>query len=317
MLELMKELGFIPESRVVKLYRLDDKVVGERYDKVTYLREVLPDLDLTVEEPVYVESGRFLPLIPFIQRAVACDNYLQVILRNGAEYKFPYIEIEFSRPEVPDIAPSIEIEGEIDLSILKKTALQNLVKPEMRCIYVDRNGAVSCNFLQGTVDTGLKSQNPILLPPDLIDYMQSGEKGMICTIGDLLFYTNRSTKWIWAPKSELEQAEDGEVPWYESIYNQSRAAVELPHLFSDIPAGIEDSLKRLQFFGTEAVFYADKIMAGENFEPVAIPSAIGGVYTLEEVVSVIPFARQIAFFDNAMYLRNGDVTILVSEKEEE
>lgn len=316
MLELMKELGFIPESRVVKLYKLGGKVVGERYDKVTYLREVLPDLDLTVEEPVYVESGRFLPLIPFIQSATARDNYLQVILRNGAEYKFPYIEIEFSRPEVPNIAPSIEIEGEIDLSILKKTALQNLVKPQMRCIYVDRNGAVSCNFLQGTVDKGLKSQNPILLPPDLIDYMQSGERGMICTIGDLLFYTNRSTKWIWAPKSELEQSEDEEVPWYKSIYEQSNAAA-LQNLLSDIPAGIEDSLKRLQFFGTEAVFYADKIMAGENFEPVAIPSAVGGVYTLEEVVSVIPFAKKIAFFNNAMYLKNGNVTILVSEKEEE
>ena len=316
MLELMKELGFIPESRVVKLYKLGGKVVGERYDKVTYLREVLPDLDLTVEEPVYVESGRFLPLIPFIQSATARDNYLQVILRNGAEYKFPYIEIEFSRPEVPNIAPSIEIEGEIDLSILKKTALQNLVKPEMRCIYVDRNGAVSCNFLQGTVDRSLKSQNPILLPPDLIDYMQSGERGMICTIGDLLFYTNRSTKWIWAPKSELEQSEDEGAPWYKSIYEQSDAA-ELQNLLSDIPAGIEDSLKRLQFFGTEAVFYADKIIAGENFEPVAIPSAVGGVYTLEEVVSVIPFAKKIAFFNNAMYLKNGNVTILVSEKEEE
>ena len=316
MLELMKELGFIPESRVVKLYKLDGKVVGERYDKVTYLREVLPDLDLTVDEPVYVESGMFFPLIPFIQSATARDNYLQVILRNGAEYKFPYIEIEFSRPEVPDIAPSIEIEGEIDLSILKKTALQNLVKPEMRCIYVDRNGAVSCNFLQGTVDRSLKSQNPILLPPDLIDYMQSGERGMICTIGDLLFYTNRSTKWIWAPKSELEQSEDGEVPWYKSIYEQSNAA-ELQNLLSDIPAGIEDSLKRLQFFGAEAIFYADKIMTGENFEPVAIPSAVGGIYTLEEVISVIPFAKQIAFFNSAMYLKNGDVTILVSEKEEE
>lgn len=316
MLELMKELGFIPESRVVKLYKLNGKVVGERYDKVTYLREVLPDLDLTVEEPVYVESGRFLPLISFIRSATARDNYLQVILRNGAEYKFPYIEIEFSRPEVPDIAPSIQIEGEIDLSILKKTALQNLVKPQMRCIYVDRNGAVSCNFLQGTVDKGLKSQNPILLPPDLIDYMQSGERGMICTIGDLLFYTNHSTKWIWAPKSELEQSEDEGAPWYKSIYEQSDAA-ELQNLLSDIPAGIEDSLKRLQFFGTEAVFYADKIMTGENFEPVAIPSAVGGVYTLEEVVSVIPFAKKIAFFNNAMYLKNGNVTILVSEKEEE
>lgn len=42
MLESMKVLGFIPESKAIKLYKnAEGKVVGERYDKVTYLREFL------------------------------------------------------------------------------------------------------------------------------------------------------------------------------------------------------------------------------------------------------------------------------------
>lgn len=145
MLELMRELGFIPQSRAIKLYNDDEgKAVGERYDKVTYLSEQL-NITLTTSQAIYVESGRFLSLLPFIQSAESEDNYLLVTLKNSAEYKLPYVEVEFDVINFGEDSDRI-LSVTHSLDILKKTTLKNLVKPEMRCIYVDDKGAVSLIF---------------------------------------------------------------------------------------------------------------------------------------------------------------------------
>lgn len=311
MLELMKELSFIPESKALKLYKIEDRVIGERFDKVTYLREVLPIPNFQYEEPIFVEACRFLPLIPFIKDMYAKEGYLEVNLTNGAQYKLPYIEIEFSRPVFEDgLEPVVQIEGKLDLTILKKTALQNLVKPEMRCIYVDGRGAITCNYLQGTVDRNIVSANPILLPPDLVNYIQVEESVLICTIGDYLFYTNNSNCMIWAPKGDLEGDR-----WYDTIYENARSVREAE--FTELPKNMDETLKRLSLFGSEITFFDDKVVVEDNFEPVCIPSANGGVFTLEEVQSVIQNGKEIYFTDTTMFLRNGRVTILVSVKEDE
>lgn len=312
MLELMKELGFIPESRALKLScNQEGKIFGERYDRVTYLREVFSSFTLHADSPVYVEAGRFMPLLPYIKTAVKTPNYLQVTLLNDAEYKLPYLDIEFNRPDISG-EPVTEIEGAMDLSVLKKTALQNLVKPEMRCIYVDSEGAVSCNFLQGTVDNRLKSVNPLLLPPEMIDYFQAEERGTLYSFSELLCYTDGS-KWVWAPKVEIPS--DDEQPWYFTIRNSAQSVLE--ESFVSIPSGMEDAIKRLQYFGTEAEFSQDKVSVGENYEPMSLPGSAQGTYSLEEVSTVIALGKKIAFANGAMFLKNEKVTILVSEKEDE
>ena len=289
-------------------------VIGERYDRVTYLRQAFPNIEFVCEHPVFVESGRFIPLIPFIKKMVSKDSYLAVYLKNGAEYKLPYLEIEFSRPEMPDNEePVIQIQGRLNLSTLKKTALQNLVKPEMRCIYVDNRGAVTCNFLQGTVDTNIRSVDPILLPPDLITYLSDEESVMICTIGDYIFYTNNSDCQIWAPKGDFSQEE--EELWYETIYASAMSVQNEP--FTELPDTMEEVLKRLSLFGNDVVFLTDKVVVGDNFEPLNIPSAKGSPFTLEEVSSVISCGKEIYFTDTSMFLRKGGTTVLVSVKEEE
>lgn len=309
MLEAMKVIGFIPESKAVKLYRNEDVVVGERYDKVTYLREYL-NIRLDGEGACYVEAESFLSLLPFIRKAAIKENYLEVILKNGAEYKLPYMEVEFSVPKIE--LPTLQISGEIDFSILKKTALQNLVKPEMRCIYVDEKGAVSCNFLQGTVDEGITSVEPVLLPPDLIDYIPAGNV-QIYKGGDMLFYTDAKDKFIWSPAGDFMESE--ETPWYQSIYEQAKSSSE--ERFSPVQEGMEESLKRLSLFGKEAVFNSSKVQVGNSYEPVSIPSAGGQVFDLEEVIPVISCAKMMTISEEGtMFLRNGRVTILVSSKEE-
>lgn len=311
MLESMKVLGFIPESKAIKLYKnADGKVVGERYDKVTYLREFL-NFTLEGEGGCYVEAESFLSLLPFISRATIKENYLEVVLKNGAEYKFPYMEVEFGAPKIEP--PTLEIKGEIDFSTLKKTALQNLVKPEMRCIYVDNNGAVSCNFLQGTVDRGIISRSPVLLPPDLVDYIPAGHVE-IYKGGDMLFYTDTESKFIWSPAGDFMESD--EAPWYNSIYEQAMGAQAME--FSPVQEGMEESLKRLSLFGKEAVFNSTKVVVGNSYEPVSIPSARGQVFDLEEVIPVISSAKEMVLSeDGTMFLKNGEVTILVSAKEEE
>ena len=310
MLEAMKVIGFIPESKAVKLYRNGDVVVGERYDKVTYLSEYL-NIRLDGEGVCYVEAESFLSLLPFISTAIIKENYLEVILKNEAEYKLPYMEVEFSIPKIELL--TLQISGEVDFSILKKTALQNLVKPEMRCIYVDDKGAVSCNFLQGTVDEGITSVEPVLLPPDLIDYIPAGHV-QIYKGGDMLFYTDTESKFIWSPAGDFTESD--EVPWYKSIYEQAKSSDG--EGFSPVQDGMEDSLKRLSLFGKEAVFNSSKVQVGNSYEPVSIPSAAGQVFDLEEVIPVISYAKMMTISEEGtMFLRNGKVTILVSSKEEE
>lgn len=317
MLELLKEMGFIPESRAVKLYCLDGKVVGERFDRVTYMREVIGTFPLEIQSPIYVEAGRFLPLVPFIDSANSTENYLHVLLKNGAEYKIPYLEgIEFSRPQFSDDSPQVLLEGKIDLSALKKTTLQNLVKPEMRCIYMDERGSVSCNFLQATVDKNLRSPCRVLLSPDIIDYIPvSDSDSIIASIGDYLFYTDTVSRWIWAPKAEIEEVSDGEIAWYDTMYNLSDAVPE--DYFVTVPPDIEGAIKRLSFFSDEAEFMEGRIVSGQNYEPLSLPQNASGKYTLEELGSVISIGKQIAFYENALFLRNDKVTVIVSEKEDD
>lgn len=310
MLELMKEVGFIKESKAIKLYKSEEgKVIGERYDKVTYLREVL-GFNLEGEGECYVEASQLILLFPFISRAEIKENYLWVILKNGAEYKLPYLDVEFEAPVMGQM--SLQIQGEIDFSILKKTTLQNLVKPEMRCIYVDKKGAVSCNFLQGTVDEGITSVEPILLPPDLVDYIQEG-RVEIYKGNDVLFYTNSNTKFIWSPTGDFTEEEE---PWYESIYNQAKESEGIE--FSLMQNEIEESLKRLSIFGKEAVFNSTRVIVGNSYEPVSIPTAKGQVFNLEEVIPVIGQAKKMAISESGtMFLKKDKVTILISAKEEE
>lgn len=311
MLELMKELGFIPESKAVKIYPYDGNVIGERYDKVTYLREFL-DIELEGDGACYVGAESFLSLLPFIKKAQMKENYMDVFLRNGAEYKLPYMEVEFSVPKMEP--PTLMIQGELDFSVLKKTALQNLVKPEMRCIYVDRNSAVSCNYLQGTVDRNITSmEEPVLLPPDLVDYIPTGH-GEIYKGGEMLFYTDTDKYFIWSPKGDFMESEEG-IPWYSSIYNK---AMDVDgDTYSPIQSGLEESLKRLSIFGKEAVFNSTKVVVNNSFEPVSIPTASGQVFDLEEVTPIISCGKEILFKSDTMFLRKDKITILVSAKEEE
>lgn len=315
MLELMKELGFIPESRAVRLFKRGEKVFGDRYDRVSYLSEKFSGIEMVGEGPVYVEATRFMSLVPYARKIVQREDYLSVYLRNGAEYKLPYLDIEFER-EGSQEEGVVLMTGNLDISALKKTALQNLVKPEMRCIYVDGRGAVSCNFLQGTVDTSIKTVTgeAILLSPDITSYMTNVEGAEILRKGDTLLFTDHENVFVWAPVSEFDELEEGDEGWYNTIY---KGATQVQGEFMEIPEGMEGAIKRLSYFSDEITFESDKIVSGENFEPISVPSAQGSSFTIEEVLSVLSEGKEILFERGALFLRNGDVTVMVSEKEDD
>lgn len=311
-LDRLRELGFVKESRAVKLFNSSDGPIGDRYDRVTYLREPLPKFVLETDRPVYVEASRFIPLISFIKKATALENYLEVVLKNGAEYKLPYLDVTFDF-DVPMPTTAPKIDGKMDFTALKKTALQNLVKPEMRCVYVSQNGAVSCNFLQGTVDKNIKILHgePLLLSPDIINYLPNDAEGKIYVQDDYIFYVGDFNDMIIAPKTELSEEED---PWYEVIYTKAEGATGE---YMPIPADLEEGLKRLQCFGNDVIFEQDRVVSDSNFEPIRIAGAHGGEYEIEEVLSVLSGGKEILFKETEMYLKNGNITIMVSEKSDE
>lgn len=313
MLELMKQLGFIPESKAIQLQSNSLGVYGSRYDRVTYLKEKLDITVISLHETtdVYVEADKFLALLPYITQVKEEENFLLVNTQGGGVYKLPYLDVTFPVFDCTHLNKIIELHK--DLEGLKKTALNNLVKPEMRCIYVDRNHAVSCNFLQGTVDSGVTSVEPVLLPVDLYAYIQ--QPGVIYTAEDLIIFSDFQDKsLVVAPYCEFQRVEEGEEPWFSQIAQLAESSNSSRYV--EVPQNFEDSLKRLQLFNNDLTITPTKLISGENEEPCALPFAETH-FKIDRILSVMQGADKMTIFNGNLYFKNGSSIVLISEDSDE
>lgn len=311
MLELMKGLGFIPESKVLLLQPFNGKAFGIRYDRVTYIGEPL-DIPLGGQRSVFVEADKFLPLLPYIRSIIARPDYLVVNLDNGAVYKLPYMQAEFDCPAFSLYQVSGIMKGSLDFSAVKKTALQNLVNPEMRCIYVDTYGAISCDYIRGTYDRNLFSTVPVLIPPDMYNYAQSDKTGALYKLEDTLFLEYDDGSFIASPTGDFS-AQEG-APWYQTI--REKASTALTN--TPIPTGMEEALKRLALFSNKVVFTPQYIQVNDDYrEPHNLTVSGEHKYEINDLLSVISFARNIAVGNDAIYLYGDNKTVVISEVEEE
>ena len=300
MLETIKEIPFIDESSAVRVLATDSgKIVLERNDRVIWARE-----QTALESPnidCYVEADKFFTLLPEIKSLVQ-STCLEVTLKNGARYELPFLEVSWETQEMPEnYSDSITFK----LSDLVLCTLNNLIRPELQCIYIDQDGAVSCDFVSACISNDVKASKAFLLPPDV----QALVDGRLCKVEvteDKIFIKSSDFEIITS-KPAMEEGDE----WY----NDLRAIISGATSFKTAEA-LTESLKRLAMFADHIKFDGEKVIAGENYEPFAFEDLAGAQYEIEKVAKVASIAGQITAKDGNLIFKNDKSTFVVSPMEE-
>lgn len=298
MLEKIKEVPFIDESSAVRLITENGKLVLERNDRVIWARETTA---LAVEDiDCYVEADKFFALFSNI-KSLSQDTCLKVTLANGAYYELPFLTCKWETPAVPT-----EYEDSIffKLDDLMLCTLKNLIKPELQCIYIDQEGAVSCDFISACVTSTVKSREAFLLPPEVQDLV-NGTKCQVHFEGDKIFFKADNFEIITSKPTMSEDA------WYDT----------LRQMVSDVSGFVKlgnllEGLKRLAISNEYLSFEADRVVAGSNWEPFAFKAIQDRQYEIQRVLKISAFANEIAESNENLVLKNAECKFLISAMEE-
>lgn len=299
MLEKIKEIPLIDQSRAVKLLTANGKLLMERNDRVIWAAELTK---LEVEDiNCYVEADKFFNLLPDIQ-TLKQTTCLEITLKNGARYELPFMQVEWESEEMPEnYSDSITFK----LDDLMLCTLKNLVKPELQCIYIDEQGAVSCDFVSACLSNQVRSQHQILLPPDVQELVN----GRQC-----LVQIENGKMYFKAPDFFIATAvpQIGEDRWWEDL----RAMI--PQQIEGKPvASLINSLKRLQLFGDYVTFSNNRVNAGENYEPFEFVEEVStNNFEIERLNKILTTAVKIDRVNENLMFGNETSRFLLSPMEE-
>lgn len=298
MLEKIKAVPFIDESEAVKVISVEGKITLERNDRVIWASE---KTNLEAHNiSCYVEADKFFALLPEI-KSLEQGTCLKVTLKNDAVYELPYLDVSWEPVEMPEeYSDSITFK----LSDLMLCTLNNLIKPELQCIWIDEHGAVSCDFVSACISSGVKASKGFLLPPDV----QPLVDGRICKVEvtDGRIYILASDFAI-----ATSRPSEGEDKWYEQLREMLEGA-------SDFVQGekLAEGLKRLALFADYITFDGTKALAGSNFEPFVFSDVNGAQYEIEKVSRIMTTATKIGEKDGNLVFKNESSMFLVSPQEE-
>nr|DAH56641.1 MAG TPA: hypothetical protein [Caudoviricetes sp.] len=303
MLEKIKEVPFIDESRAVKLSTVDGKIVMERNDRVVWGYEKTALAAENIE--CYVEADKFFLLLPEI-KSLSQDTCLHVELRNGAKYELAFLPVSWETQEMPtEYSDSITFK----LADLMLCTLKNLVKPELQCIYIDEEGAVSCDFLSACINKTIKASSPFLLPADVQDLVD----GRLCKVAvseDKLFFEANDFGLVTSKPTHTVDVE-GETPWWDGV----RGLVDgVANYHSG--ESLSSSLKRLSVFADYIEFDGNKAVAGSNFEPFAFVDLSGRQYEIERLGRILSTASKMSEVNSNLVMANETSLFLLSPMEE-
>ena len=299
MLEKIKEIPLIDQSRAVKLLTVNNKLLMERNDRVIWAAELTK---LEVEDiNCYVEVDKFFNLLPDIQ-TLKQTTCLEITLKNGARYELPFMQVEWESEEMPEnYSDSITFK----LDDLMLCTLKNLVKPELQCIYIDEQGAVSCDFVSACLSNQVRSQHQILLPPDVQELVN----GRQC-----LVQIENGKMYFKAPDFFIATAvpQIGEDRWWEDL----RAMI--PQTIEGKPvSSLINSLKRLQLFGDYVTFSNNRVNVGENYEPFEFVEEVStNNFEIERLNKILTTAVKIDRVNENLMCGNETSRFLLSPMEE-
>ena len=298
MLEKIKEVPFIDESTAVRLITKDGKLILERTDRVIWASE---STQLAVEGiDCYVEAAKFFSLFPDI-KSLSQSSCLDIVLKNGAEYHLPFISVSWETQEMPaEYSNTITF----NISDLMLCTLQNLIKPELQCIWIDKEGAVSCDFVSACISSTVKANEGFLLPPDVQELVNGRQCKVQIQDGKMYFQTSDFS--IIASKPA-----EGEDKWYEQL--RAMLDAETTYVKGE---PLAEALKRLMLFSDYASFDGKVVTAGENFEPFEFEDIPDTKYEIERLAKILTTATEISNNAGNLILKNKVSRFLISPMEE-
>lgn len=304
MLEKIKEVPFIDESKAVKLITKDGKIVLERNDRVVwaYEKTALPAENIEC----YVEADKFFLLLSEI-KSLTQDTCLHVELKNGARYELPFLSVAWESQVMTPTDNADSITFKLDDLVL--CTLKNLVKPELQCVYIDDKGAVSCDFLSACINKSIKSSSPFLLPADVQDLVN----GRLCKVSvtdDKLYFEANDFGIVTTKPTHTVEVED-EMPWWEGV----RGLIADVSSYTD-GAKLAEGLKRLATFADYVTFDGERANAGSNYEPFAFVDLSGRQYEIERLGRILSTANKVAEVGGNLVLGNDSSLFLLSPMEE-
>lgn len=307
LVDKMKEVQLVAESKVLKI----DPVakVFSRFDKTVYIREPVPTaMTITGTEAQYVEAAKFFALVSEVKSIDLQTDCCHLKLANGAEYKLPYFMLGWKDQNI-DTAGAYSTKIKLANGRLSSATLKNLANPMLQCIYVDDATAVSCNSMVACIDGTVSSKQPLLLPPDVISFIEGQETELFVVaaqengITRTTYVFNIGTGVVYVPAPDLDYAETADT---------LRAA--LPENIDRYPVGtLFDSLKRLSASHELVTFKPDRVEAEEDFEPFNFPKANKEFqYNIQNLLSVLPQAKNIAQSEYALLLYGDKFLFMIS-----
>lgn len=308
MIEKFKEIPFIEESKWVKVSYESGSLSLVMYDKVLWMEE---RLRLDCGTSPFTVFVRAIELVPILQHAVRMTKeatYLEVLLENDAVYKLAYAAQTLDMQCPCSSLPEVEQETLFDLSLLTKATLKNLIKPELQNIYIDEDGAVSCDFNLACLDHSLTSDVPVLLPPMLHPFLVGR---WVWGVSDGYIVCRSEDCTLVCPfESPIQQPDS----WWTSL--RERVDNTLPF----VPvAGLDAAVKRLRAFGDVAAIYEGSIQVQDTrgIEPFEGINGDGGEYDLAYLEQVAAAASDLVCVPTMLHARKGTSYLILSAKEEQ
>lgn len=306
MLEKIKEVPFIDESRAVKLISRDGKLVLERNDRVVwaYEKTAIP-ADASIN--CYVEADKFFALISEI-KSLTQGTCLTVELKNGAKYELPLLTVQWEPEAMPTEYPD---KITFSISDLMLCTLSNLIKPELQCIYIDSEGAVTCNYVTACVNDKVKSSVPFLLPPAVLPLVE----GRLCNVavkGSRVFIENAEFGVVTTAGVHIkDEGEEETGAWWAQLRG---AFASVPGYAKTEP--LIEGMKRLALFDKFVSFDGNKVTAGSNFEPFMFADLGTNKYEIASLSKILAVSAGIGEAEGNLVLKNDNSRFLVSPIDE-
>lgn len=299
LVDKMKEVQLVAESKILKINPIEKSF--SRFDKTVYIKEpIASSLTVSGEKIGYVEASKFFALYSELKSIDLGSDCCHATLKNGAEYKLPYFDLSWEDQNV-DIANAYSTSIKLASGRLSSATLKNLANPMLQCIYIDEATAVSCNSMVACIDGTVTSNEPLLLPPDIISLIEGNEVTLYVIDTTYVLKVGDATVYVPVPGVDYKETAD-----------TLRGA--LPEQIQRFPVGtLFDSLKRLSSSHDIVSFKPDRVIADADFEPFEFPTANENyMYNIESLLSVISQAKHIAQSDYALLLYGDQFLFMVS-----
>lgn len=299
MLEKIKEIPFIDESSAVRVRTLENGKIGlERNDRVLWASEGTDIQAGGID--CYVEANKFFNLLPEI-KTLEQGTCLVITLNNNARYELPYIDVTWDTQTMPETyADTVNFK----LADLMLCTLNNLIKPELQCVYIDEKGAVSCDFVSACISKEVKSTTPFLLPPD-VQALVDGRSCKVLVKDGKIYIQASDFNIVTTQPTHTDDA------WWEDLRGMMADNIQTKST-EELASG----LKRLVMFDDYIKFDGEKVFAGENYEPFNFTNLGENKYEIEKVSKVLTTATGIAQIEGNLIFTNDSSVFLVSPMDE-